>query len=432
MAIYGSLGGQDSTSTGYPSIRPTLDLNFAQTKTLDPRVTFYRDSLGTYVDSQGIIRTVTANVPRFDHNPITGESLGLLIEESRTNLELNSQDFTQSNWTKTNCSINSINNTIAPDGTLTANKIAESTGTITSGGVVYAITGTNNGITYTISVYAKAAGRNYLAIDGYLAPYQTAIFNLSNGTVTTSAGVSCSIVSVGNGWYRCIFVITSTGYTGGPSFRFQNDVASTSYTGDGNSGIYLWGAQVEAGSFPTSYIPTSGSAVTRSADTAYMDGVNLTSWYSILESTMFIQASNDYFGSFSSHAGSGIELHSGVFQSQMIAFGGKRDHLYYPAGLLDIFSSSGASVYGGGPVNTRTNASIVYKTAYAYKSGSLAVSADGYNAGTSSSTFTHPTITRLQFGSNFYAYDPFNGKISRLMYYPKTLTASQLKNLTAL
>ena len=70
----------------YPSIRPTLDLNFAATKTLDRRITFTRDSVGTYTDELGIVRTAPNNAPRFDHDPATGESLGLLIEDSRTNL----------------------------------------------------------------------------------------------------------------------------------------------------------------------------------------------------------------------------------------------------------------------------------------------------------------------------------------------------------
>jgi hypothetical protein len=431
MAIYGTLGGQDSTSTGYPSIRPTLDLNFAQTKTLDPRVTFYRDSLGTYVDSLGIVRTVPANVPRFDHNPTTGESLGLLIEESRTNNLLHSKSLDNTTVWGQYASTVSQDSTISPSGQSDAYKIT--LGQSPSGsyqGIIQGVTLSSSNY-YTFSCFVKAGSQTVVTIsESYSFGYFISA-NLSTKQITSNGGyvVSQGIQEYPNGWFR-IYGVWDLRTISGSTYTVWDINLST----NSSSGIYCyaWGAQLEAGFFPTSYIPTSGSTVTRSADTAYMDGTNLTSWYSTLESTMFIQASNDYFSSSFSHAGSGIELHSGVFQSQMIAFNGKRDHLYYPAGLLDIFSSSGASVYGGGPVNTRTNASIVYKTAYAYKSGSLAVSADGYNAGTSSSTFTHPTATRLQFGSNFYAYDPFNGKISRLMYYPKTLTASQLQNLTAL
>ena len=69
----------------YPSIRPTLDLNFMATKVLDDRITFTRDGVGTYVDEDGLIKYASNNAPRFDHDPTTGESLGLLIEEARTN-----------------------------------------------------------------------------------------------------------------------------------------------------------------------------------------------------------------------------------------------------------------------------------------------------------------------------------------------------------
>lgn len=69
----------------YPQQRPTLNLNFAQSKILDPRITFTRTSTATYVDEDGFIKTADSDVARFDHDPVTGESLGLLIEELRTN-----------------------------------------------------------------------------------------------------------------------------------------------------------------------------------------------------------------------------------------------------------------------------------------------------------------------------------------------------------
>ena len=108
-------------SIEYPSIRPTLDLNFAATKTLDRRITFTRDSLGTYVDDMGIIKYASNNTPRFDHDPVTGESLGLLIEESRTNQMIYSSDITGD--TAQNGTITG-DATTAPDGTTTADKYA--------------------------------------------------------------------------------------------------------------------------------------------------------------------------------------------------------------------------------------------------------------------------------------------------------------------
>ena len=115
----------------YPSIRPTLDLNFAATKTLDRRITFTRDSIGTYTDDMGILKYASNNVPRFDHDPTTGESLGLLIEESRTNQMIYSSDITgdvsqNSGYGVQNGTVTG-NQTTAPDGTTTADKYADGT-----------------------------------------------------------------------------------------------------------------------------------------------------------------------------------------------------------------------------------------------------------------------------------------------------------------
>jgi hypothetical protein len=110
----------------FPEIRPTLDLNFAATKRLDPRIAFTRTSTGTFVGSNGLIQTAVSGAPRFDHNPTTGESLGLLVEEARTNHNTYSEQFDNAAWVKTRSSITS-NTIVAPDGTLTGDKLVEDT-----------------------------------------------------------------------------------------------------------------------------------------------------------------------------------------------------------------------------------------------------------------------------------------------------------------
>ena len=119
---------------------PSLDLNFAGTKTLDPRVTFTRASTGTFVGSNGVLQTASTDVPRFDHNPTTGESLGLLVEEARTNLLLNSATLSTQSVT-----VAAAANTLSFYGTGTVTL----TGVSTAGPLVG--TGANNRVSLTFT-----------------------------------------------------------------------------------------------------------------------------------------------------------------------------------------------------------------------------------------------------------------------------------------
>ena len=193
----------------YPTTRPTLDLNFARQKRLDPRVTFTRGSTATYVGDDGLIKTAASNEARFDHDPATGESLGLLVEEARTNLFTYSQDF--STWIMNNQSVTS-NVTTAPDGTTTAYKLVES-----NASEFHRISiSTNPTGSHTMTVFAKAAERDVLT----LIPASTGggdnpvYFDLTNGTISASLGsaTSASIQALPSGWYRCSVTDTMSGF----------------------------------------------------------------------------------------------------------------------------------------------------------------------------------------------------------------------------
>jgi hypothetical protein len=429
MAIYGTLGGQDSTSTGYPSIRPTLDLNFAQTKTLDPRVTFYRDSLATYTDSLGIVRTVPANVPRFDHDPTTGESLGLLIEESRTNLLTYSEDFSNGIWTKSNTTV-SINTTVSPNESLTADAITASSGsgykdlyqTFTSSAA------TNT--TYTFSVFVKANGITFFTVVPYFNGVSYASwFNLSTGTpLTNTSGNTSTITNYGNGWYRCTVTRTSPATLSSAIFivRPADANGNETYTGNGSNGFYVWGAQVEVGSFATSYIPTSATTVTRSADVAYFDGTNFSSWFNQSEGSIYFDAtirgdgegSNIYYGEIGEFASSN---NRNIFFTTPEGSRGRY-----------IYITSGTTVVSLTATGTTLTYNQKNNVCYGYKLNDFAVAIDN-------SVFTDTSGTLHQansftLGSNNLSPrgEYLNGTIARIMYYPKRLTNSQLRNLTAL
>ena len=237
--------------------QPALDFIFTGTKkSLEDRsgnrqLQFTRNSIGTYLDSDGLIKTAPSGVARFEYNN-SGNSLGLLVEESRTNLIDYSTDF-QNQWSGGSAT---NNQTIAPDGTSTAAKYAAA-----------ALVSLNK--TYT------STSRPNTAIK----------FNLATGAYdSTIAGTPTdyNIESYGNGWYRCYFSVSDTTFSvfakkgeldyiviqlsNIKAFIYARNATDNNTTS--SDGIYIWGAQIEAGDFPTSYIPTSGSTVTRAADVA--------------------------------------------------------------------------------------------------------------------------------------------------------------------
>lgn len=241
-------------SSLFPSSRPSLSLDFAKSRRLDPRIAFSRTHTGniaSYTDSNGLIRFAGPDEPRFDHDPATGESLGLLVEESRTNNALYSDDFNNAAWFKQNGHGLTSNTTIAPDGTQTAdtfNRGASNQYIFQSIG----ITGT-----HTLSVWVKtpsgAGNLNFV-----MQHYNTTNGGLGATTFTaTEEWQRFSIQAsptVGGGWYPCIPTTLSQDY-------------------------HVWGAQVEAGFFPTSYIPTSGSAVTRPDDIVSIRNLQDADWW---------------------------------------------------------------------------------------------------------------------------------------------------------
>ena len=295
----------------YPNSRPTLDLKFAQDKTLDPRITFTRASSGTYVDENGVIQTAASNEARFDHDPETGESLGLLVEESSTNYDKNSAVLGQ--WSTTELSA-TPNQGIAPDGTFTASRYTITTAN--SDHYLLRNTGTNFGDpgllgNNSISFFVKPGGHSKFVIlfrGGNGNNWESrAAFDLTANTQTAVAvgryifgnPSSTNVEVFPNGWYRLTMNWNrSTNQSGGfyafipydslPSGFTSNTTTWGSYdfAGDGSSGFYLWGSQIERKTFPTSYIPTSSSTVTRAADVATVPS---TGYYDIDDYTIVNQ-----------------------------------------------------------------------------------------------------------------------------------------------
>jgi len=236
-----------------------------------------RASAATYVDSTGVLQTAASGVARENHHVWNGTAWvkeGYLHEpEAATNLVTYSQDFTNSSWVKSNTAALAIDVT-GPDGETSAVTLADSGATGTAAVSLTLLPTVSTSTTYTYSVYAKADQLNFLMIRSFLFTTGDGFssFDLSSGNVSTEAvNHTATIENAGNGWYRCAITFTTDGTdTSGQLILYvaETDTLPSTPTVplDGTSSILIYGAQLEEGSVPTSYIPTSGSTVTRAAD----------------------------------------------------------------------------------------------------------------------------------------------------------------------
>lgn len=237
-------------------------------------VAFTRSSAASYFDADGVLQGVAADVPRFDHEPATGAPLGLLVEESRTNDLTYSDDFTNAVWlTGGLSSVVTADTGVSPDGTANADTLSVDVlgGTSTIVGMAANIS-VSTSTTYTASVFAKADQSDFIAIGtvSLTTPVNGFVwFDLVNGTVGASdTGYTGAIQDCGNGWYRCSVTFTTDAADTSGQLRIYlgNADGGSSMTRDGTSSVLIYGAQLEAGAFATSYIPTAGGTVTRAAD----------------------------------------------------------------------------------------------------------------------------------------------------------------------
>jgi hypothetical protein len=403
---------------------PSLDLRFADSKSLvDSRtgqslITFTRASSATYIDSAGTLQTAAVDVPRFDHNPTTGESLGLLVEEQRTNLLVQSENF-GTTWTANGLlafgSGSTLNALTAPDGQTTADLITENTSNSQHN---VNQTSTTTGAK-RFSVFAKQGPGarlfrliDFNATDG--AQGET-YFNLSTGAVVSGPG---TIQALPNGWYRCSIQSTTT-VTSTYFISIATSALAFAYTGDGASGIYLWGAQLEAGAFPTSYIPTTAAAATRSADVASITGANFSSWYRQDEGTVFadvVSAPNNTIAQLAADISDALG-NERIFTRRTGA--GSLAVAVIDGGVTQADVGAGPVISGGAR----------YTTAASYRLNSINLATNG-QIGTEDTTATIPTPDRMFIGQNFASTQQVGGTIRRLTFFPQRLPNSTLQAIT--
>lgn len=427
-AVSASLATEIALGAIFPKIRPSLLLDFANSQRVDPRITFTRNSTAMRFNHNGVLEIVPANIPRIDYDPVTGECLGLLIEEQRTNLLTYSDNFNNAAWGKFQTSINA-NAAIAPDGTLTASKLIESTAT--SEHRLRQVSAFTALLPYTESFFVKAGERHRGALQFRTASSGLyANFNLIEKTINTPGtwgtdfvALSSSIQELSDGWFR----VSLTGYA---TTSVNADIVvaviggSGSYEGDGVSGLYIWCAQLEMGYFHTSCIHTDSVSVTRSGDKASMEGINFSSWYIQEQGTFVI----DFEWLFNNGpVGSSrrlIEANNGT-SSEFMAITSVSGSATQP---IQAFIIHG----GVQQMNTIYQGDFgKLKACLTYKKDDAQFAVNG-SALAQDTSFEAPDPTQLYIGRQYNNVNEGNFHLSRLAYYPKRLTESELVGLSTL
>ena len=405
--------------TATERVLPKLALDFT-TASLDSRVTFTRttgaSNPATYVGSNGYITAATNNQPRFDYDPVALTCKGLLIEESRANLFLNSAAPT---GTPTNL-VQTTPTATPPDGvSASVNKIAASA--VAGGHYLQNAITVTSGAAYTWSIFVKADGITQVSIlmaqnSSPFTNHANIVYDLSAGTITSTSSGSGTITAFGNGWYR----LTATGTTSSTSELYRLSLLNpgSSFTGDGVSGVLLWGTQWELGAFATSYIPTTTTALTRNADVATMTGTNFSDWFNASEGTFqckfnmySVNASNMAFTVDNGTTANRLWLYarSGNSRTEFVV----SDASVGQASLL---------MNGGNP-----SANVDYNTCVAYKQNSFAGSR---NAGVpvTDTSGTVPSVDRMQLGRRYDSATQYlSGWLQELNYWPQRLTDNEVQ-----
>ena len=408
---------------------PALDLDWATDRSLPaaygPTPSFSRASTGTFFNSSGVLTSAAVNEPRFNHvyNGSSWVSKGLLVEEQRTNDSQYSEDLTNAWWTKYQTSILS-NSAAALDGNQTADKLVENSlndqHSIFNSGFA-----TTAGTAYTISFFAKSAGRNFIqfmsatSLSGASA---RANFDLQSGVLGTVSGTNTTaeIVNVGNGWYRCVTKISSASATGTAYLQFAmvssaTATAGEAYLGDGSSGVLIWGIQLESGGgFATSYIPTTTAAVTRSADVCQISGTDFSGFWNEPAGSIVAEGDTPASGTKSLvSADNATANESSVLRT---------------VGTDPLFVVTDGSVAQASIDSGSVSSGTGFKLAAAYTVNDFAVSKDGA-AVVADASGTIPTPTQINIGTDA-AGNYLCGHIARLRYYPTRLTNAKLQELS--
>jgi hypothetical protein len=403
------------SATATERVLPRMALDFT-TASLDSRVAITRAlNTATAVNASGYVDVVNANLPRFDYDPTTLACRGLLIEESRSNVCIQSADIDNVAWSRAGVGV--VGDTVtSPAGTTTGNTVTCSVGSsvhrvISTAGVVVLST------SITHSVFVKAGTHSFVQIhDGSTGTFY-ANFNLTTETVTAVNPVNgATITPYGNGWYKCTLSFTSGAATSIGAITIIPDGTSSrnpTWTAAGTESIYAWGYQIEVGAFATSYIPTTTTSLTRNADAVSMTGTNFSDWYNASEGAFFVQATPT--------------SNTSAIRVLIDVAADANNRMTLQQFTSGIFAN--LFVFVGGAVQVNAYSLVTagdISSAIGYKINDFAIDTSvGIIQTDSSGTVVTPTFMRI--GARQDGSIAANGHIQQISYWPQRLTNNEIQ-----
>lgn len=369
----------------------------------------------TRVNEEGLIEAVSANVLLRDF--VNGGCGEFNIWPQRTNFMLQSEDI--ASWTAISGVGTTANNQTSPDGTTNADTITGD-GTSTSCRLNKSVSGLSDG-EHVFSCFLKAGTNNFAAIDvsGFVGGSGTSIsfFDLQNGTTPTSGA---KIKYYGNGWYYCQsapYTVDAGDTSGNMSLyiTLSDTIRDFTSAGDANGqSIYAWGAQVEAGSYATAYIPTTASTETRDA----------------------IVPIGTAKAALIGDAAGGIYMEAKVFDTSRSSTISLNDNTTNNRVELTLDADVSLDIVVGGASQAAISGGTVSDDTYTKVSGAYAVNSfsayqDGASIGTDSSgsTYSDATLTQFEF-NNAAGTQAFEGAIRNLTIFNQRPTDSQQGSIT--
>jgi hypothetical protein len=350
-----------------------------------------------------------ANVPRLDY--LNSSCPSLLLEPQRQNVFTFSESFDNAAWTKQDATI-TANSAVSPSGYQDADLYTTSTDIYDFVRQTKAFT---SGTAYTLSVFVKAGTSDKISLTFQSAAFGVAgaNFNLTTLAITPAGTTTGRIDNYGNGWFRCSATAQATA-TSNASVGFASPESGAVST------LYLWGAQLEAGAYATSYIPTLGASVTRGADACSKTGIS--SVIGQTEGTIFVQ-------------GEAVTIDAQANSPIYLTISdGTQSNITYIQQLSD--RTIRADFFAGGVRQARIASTTNYpigtslKMALAYASGDFAFYINGVLIGTATGT-SIPAMSQIKVGA-FVLADYTGAAISQALLFKTRLPNSELAKLTSL